>query len=144
MAIIYNCAQDWTYDQYVQDVETYDVSDSDNILYNAYFVAMIKKSAKNFLNRWIAEHSGKLYDGTWVGDEFAINFMNWFSDFYKDTYGQRPHLPIWYYIHPLGLPMKEDSIRSFCARPIEDACNAARTCRETIEKEDYIANLDDE
>ena len=57
----------------------------------------------------------------------------WFSDYYKDTYGQRPHLAIWYYIHMLGLPMSEDTGRTFCASPIEDACANASWVRNQLE-----------
>jgi hypothetical protein len=133
MAIMINCAQDWTYDLYVRDVKTYGAEDKSNgENYNAYFVAYMKRAAARFLANWKEQHDGKLYDLEYVGDAFARSIREWFSDFYKDTYRQRPHLPMWFYVHPLGLPMQEDTARMFCAKPVDRAIQEARTVRESI------------
>ena len=121
---------DWTFDLYLEDLKKYgmeDVNARDN--YNAYFVSYIKREANKFLEQWKKEHDGKLYDHGYVGDAFAKTFRDWFSDFYKDTYNQRPHLPNWFYIHPLGLPMQEDTARLFCANPLEEAAEEAKRTR---------------
>lgn len=121
---------DWTYDLFVNDMNTYNIEDKDDTYYNAYFIATVKERANNFKEKWLAEHDGKLFfDHVWAGDAFAEDFLEWFSDFYKDCYRQRPHLPKWFYIHPLGLPMHEDTARLFCANPIEDAIDAAQEIR---------------
>lgn len=121
---------DWTFDIYVEDVNKYGEENIDNIgNYNAYFIAHLKNSAKMFLIEWKEQHDGRLFDGIYVGDAFAARISDWFSDFYKDTYGQRPHLPMWYYIHLLGLPMQEDVSRTFCSSPIEDAIEMAKEVR---------------
>ena len=124
---------DWTYDKYLEDVKLYGIEDKSNGEdYNSYFISRIKKAANKFLEDWKAKHDGKLYDHGWVGDAFAATLTDWFSDFYKDTYNQRPHLPTWFYVHPLGLPMQEDTIRTFCASPIENAAEEARFRRESM------------
>ena len=133
MAIVINCAQDWTYDLYVQDIKTYGAEDKSNGEdYNAYFIGYLKRAAARFLAKWKEQHDGKLYDLEYVGDAFARSIREWFSDLYKDTYRQRPHLPIWFYVHPLGLPMQEDTARLFCAKPVDLAVQDARAARERI------------
>ena len=130
MAIMYNCGRDWTYDLYAEDVKIYgteDVESGEN--YVGYFISTIKSRAAKFLEEWKANHGGKLYDHGYVDDAFAESVSDYFSDFYKDAYNQRPHLPMWFYIHPLGLPMQEDTARMFCANPIEDAIEGARDAR---------------
>ena len=127
---MYSCGRDWTYDRYIEDVKVYGAEDkSDGEDYVGYFIATIKTIAGKFVDDWKASHDGKLYDHGWVGDAFAESIRDFFSDFYKDAYGQRPHLPMWFYIHPLGLPMQEDTVRMFCANPIEDAIEGARSAR---------------
>lgn len=130
MAIMIDFTQDWTYDLYLEDTKVYGAEDKSNGEdYNAYFIGYVKRAADRFLAKWKEQHDGKLYDREWVGDAFAKSIREWFSDFYKDTYRQRPHLPMWFYVHPLGLPMQEDTIRGFCAHPIEDAATEARHTR---------------
>ena len=126
MAKMYNMAQDWTYDMYVQGIRVNDSEDE----YNRYFSETMRHNAEEFLENWKREHDGKLYDHGWVGDAYASTLSDWFSDFYKEAYGQRPHLPIWYYVNPLGLPMREDTARTFCAEPIEEAMESAQWVRD--------------
>lgn len=133
MAIVFNCASDWTYDLFTEDVKIYGIEDKTNGEdYHSYFISYVKRAADRFLNEWKAQHNGHLYDHGWVGDAFAERIRDWFSDFYKDTYNQRPHLPMWFYVHPLGLPMSEDTARTFCANPIGDAADEARFRRERM------------
>ena len=83
---------------------------------------------------WMLKY-GKLYsrEAGYAGDAFAAELQDWpFSDLYKDAYGQRPHLNMWYYVHALGLPMSEDVARTFCASPIEDAQRNAAYSREHL------------
>ena len=133
MAIMINCARDWTYDLYLEDIKAYgegDASYGDD--YREYFAGYVKRAAEKFMKKWKEEHDGKLYDHGYVGDAFAADLYEWFSDFYKDAYSQRPHLPVWFYVHPLGLPMEEDVSRTFCAHPMEEAANNARATRQSI------------
>lgn len=133
MAIMINCGRDWTYDLYLQDVKVYGMEDKSNGEdYNAYFVAYLKRAAARFLEEWKKQHDGKLYDHGYVGDAFANKIREWFSDFYKDTYRQRPHLPMWFYVHPLGLPMSEDTARLFCANPVDEAATEANHARQSL------------
>ena len=131
MAIVINFAHDWTYDKYVADVKAYGVDENDADNYNAYFIGYMKRSVARFLEKWNRDHDGCLYAKGYgyAGDGFAATLQDWFSDFYKEAYGQRPHLPMWFYVHPLGLPMQEDTVRAFCASPIEEACGEARAAR---------------
>ena len=129
MAILINCAKDWTYDLYLEDSRKFG-PESNGDEYNAYFMGYMKRAAARFLAKWKEQHDGKLYDRGYVGDAFAESIREWFSDFYKDAYRQRPHLPMWFYVHPLGLPMQEDTARMFCAHPVEEAVRAAKEARE--------------
>ena len=141
MAIIFNCAQDWTYDKYVEDIKLYGSDFEDSSNYTGYFMGFMKRSVERFLTKWNAAHDGKLYAKGYgyAGDAFVNSLGDWFSDFYKDAYGQRPHLPMWFYIHPLGLPMQEDTARMFCASPVEDAEENAKAVRAAFEREEGIA-----
>ena len=121
-------ATDWTYDLYVNDVESTDeIKDK----WRKNFITYMKEIVNEFKTNWLKDHDGKLYDGEWVGDAFAgSDYLDCFSDYYKDAYNQRPHLDMWYYIHPLGLPMREDSFRTFCSDPIDSAKYSAKFIRE--------------
>lgn len=135
MAIVINCAQDWTYDLFLEDLKKYneDFNDTDN--YTGYFIGYLKRSVKRFLDKWNRAHDGKMYvrGYGWSGDKFADEIADCaFSDFYKEAYGQRPHLPMWFYVHALGLPMQEDTARMFCANPVERATEEAIRARENL------------
>lgn len=125
---------DWTYDEFLADVAQYGKDEDDPSNYRAYFIGYLKRSVERFLAKWNRAHDGKLYAKGygWAGDEFADGWLDGFSDFYKEAYGQRPHLPNWFYIHPLGLPMSEDTARRFCASPIMDAADEAKWRREYL------------
>ena len=127
---------DWTFDYFVNDINAYGVEDKNSKNYNAYFVAMIKEIANEFKDKWNEENSGKASSrgNGWNGDAFNEWFdWSWFSDFYKDTYGQRPHLPKWYYTKMLGFCQTEDTFRTFCAEPIEDAIWYAQETRKQLD-----------
>ena len=130
MAMMINCATDWTYDLFCNDLKN-DAND---------FVRWLKKRAAEFSERWIAAHDGKKYDPIdgYVGDAFADEIMSdCFSDWYKDEYNQRPHLDRWFYVHPLGLPMSKDVTMTFCMGDrIEDAKDAAKHERGVSESYD--------
>ena len=131
MAIVINCASDWTYDLFLNDINTYGADFEDSSDYKGYFIGFMKRSVNRFLDKWNSNHKGLYAPGYgWAGDEFANSMMDGFSDFYKDAYGQRPHLPMWFYVHALGLPMQEDTARGFCANPVNDAASEAKYRRE--------------
>ena len=131
MAMMMNCGLDWTYDMYLDDVKKYSIEDKNSHNYNAYFTAVLKESVEKYVSDWKATHNGHLYDlyDGYVGDGFVRDNADWFSDFYKETYGQRPHLNMWFYVHPLNMPHGDDTARLFCATPIEDAVEAAKNAR---------------
>ena len=139
MARIFGCAVDWTFDRFMEDMRRYEAAGSIKEAaaapsddYRGYFAVWFKTAAKSFREEWLKSHKGlyDAYDG-WCGDAFAAKRIraDWFSDFYKDAYGQRPHLAPWFYVQAVGLPMKEDTIRTFCASPVEDAEYYARRVR---------------
>lgn len=132
MVMMMNCAMDWTYDMYLDDVKKYNIEDKNSHNYNAYFVAVLKESVEQYISDWKATHNNHLYDiyEGYVGENFVEDSWDWFSDFYKDTYGQRPHLAPWFYVHALNLPHKEDTARLFCANPVENAVENAKYARE--------------
>ena len=133
MAIMINCARDWTYDKYVEDVKAVKAGHEIDT-YSKEFVQSIIKSADKFLESWKAEHDGKYYDHGWVGDAFKDRLYDMdFSDWYKEAYNQRPHLDYWYYVHVLGLPMRGDSSRLFDDDPVGDAMEYAKYTRERLD-----------
>lgn len=131
-------ATDWTYDEFMKDSELYKgtpikgVHCRKDASYNEQFMTWFKNLARDFREEWLKDHQYE-YDNCdgWIGDSFAdILGDACFSDYYKDTYGQRPHLPRWFYVQAIGLPMNEDVSRKFCARPVEDAIRSAKRNRE--------------
>ena len=143
MAIMINCAIDWTYDKFVADCKKYNatpikgVHPSRNASDEEFFIVWLKNLARDFRADFRAKNNGKDYDGShYVGDYFKQELRDaYFSDYYKDTYGQRPHLDMWYYIYVLGLPTGSDIIHTFCSHPIENASENAKRVRETLERE---------
>ena len=133
---------DWTFDLFMEDARAYHetpmkgVYCEDTSNYRKYFMVWYKNAARDFKAKWLENHA-HLYDkhDGWIGDAFASTLMDWFSDFYKDAYGQRPHLPNWYYVQAVGFPSREDVGRTFCATPVEDAEEEAKRVREAFEKE---------
>lgn len=135
-------SKDWTFDMFQEDAELYratpmkGVYPSRNASRREKFMTWFKNLARDFKAEWLKENDGRLYNGyEYIGDAFEQEIYNsCFSDFYKDTYNQRPHLPIWFYIQATELPHGEDTIRTFCAQPIRDAVENAKTNREWLMK----------
>ena len=136
MITMINCASDFTYDFFVEDAKLYKakpikgVHCRNNASNREKFMTYLKDMARDFKQEWTKDkHLYDRYYG-WIGNAFERELSNsLFSDLYKDTYGQRPHLPYWYYITLLDLPHGEDVIRTFCETPIEDACRNAKEIR---------------
>lgn len=130
---------DWTFDYFMEDSKAYHatpfkgVTCEDTSNYRKYFMVWFKNAARDFKEKWLKSHQFLYdkYDG-WIGDAFGRTLTDWFSDFYKDAYGQRPHLPVWFYVQAVGLPSREDTMRTFCASPVEDAVRNARLARESF------------
>lgn len=132
---------DWTFDFFMEDARRYHETpykgvEADPSNYRRYFMVWFKNAARDFKAKWLETHAHLYdrYDG-YVGDAFARTLSDWFSDFYKDTYGQRPHLAPWYYVQAAGLPTREDTARTFCASPVEDAELEAKMLRARFESE---------
>lgn len=135
MAIMFNFATDWTYDLFAEDMVTYRPAPqgahlSERCSDRHHFINWFKTAAREFRAEW--------GDKDWIpcmyiGDAFAEELRdNGFSDYYKDIYGQRPHLPMWYYVTLLELPQRGDVGYTFCANPIRDAKKLAREVREEM------------
>lgn len=137
MAFMVNCAVDWTFDLFVEDANLYKATPRKGVYCSKdasdreQFMVWLKGAVRDFKAEW-AEECQFQYDKYygWIGDVFARRLWEiGFSDYYKDTYGQRPHLATWFYVQALGLPMSEDTARTFCATPVEDAIGRAREVR---------------
>ena len=141
MAIMINCATDWTFDLFCADCEQYKATPikgvhvSRNASDREKFIVWLKNMVRDFRADFRAENDGKdialnySYSAglVYVGDFFKRELWeSGFSDYYKDVYGQRPHLDTWYYIYMLGLSTCEDTFRTFCAHPIENAIENAQ------------------
>lgn len=142
MAQVFNCGFDFTYDMFVEDANKYTATPIKGVHCRANadarekFMRHLKNLVRDYKDDWMQEHDNHMYDryDGWIGDGFASRVLmdGFFSDYYKDTYGQRPHLPVWFYITVLGLPADEDVARTFCARPVEDAVERAKAVRENF------------
>ena len=142
MAVMINCATDWTYDMFLADAKQYNATPikgvhcRKNASDREQFMTWFKNCARDFKAQWMKAHNNKFIADNYeyIGDAFK-NYMfeyDCFSDYYKDTYGQRPHLDMWFYIHAIGLPMHSDVARLFCAHPIENAVEDAKRNREAF------------
>lgn len=140
MALMINVAHDWTYDMFAEDAELYTATPIKGVRCNSnasdrqQFMTWFKNCARDFKAEWLETHKGLYdrYDG-WAGDAFARRLGDMlFSDYYKDTYGQRPHLDAWYYVRMAGLPQLSDTSRTFCDDPVERAVDNAKECRELL------------
>ena len=139
MAVMINCAMDWTFDLFMEDAAQYKATpikgvhcraDAD---YREQFMTWFKNMVRDFKAEWEAEHGKRRYDDYegYEGDAFKRRLQRTeFSDFYKDAYGQRPHLNSWFYVQATGLPQDEDTVRTFCAYPVENAVKDAKRNRE--------------
>lgn len=129
-------ATDFTYDLFMQDANLYKatpqkgVYPSRNASEREQFMTWFLNCSRDFIAEWMKSHNS-LYDNGWIGDAFMENFPEEFSDYYKDTYGQRPHLAHWFYLRATGLPSAEDTARCFCSTPVEDAIARAKRNRES-------------
>lgn len=138
MAIMINCGMDWTYDMFMEDAKAYKATPIKGVHCNGKaecrerFMTWFKNLARDFKAEWDEEHGGRQYDryDGYIGDAFARELRRAdFSDYYKDAYGQRPHLADWFYVQAVRFPMNEDTSRTFCAFPIEQAMADARAER---------------
>lgn len=132
---------DWTYDMFMEDAERFSAKPMRGVHCNSNasdrekFMTWLKDCARAFKAEWLSQHKS-LYDSVdgWVGNAFANEMLDdIFSDFYKDTYGQRPHLSKWFYVYPIGLPHSEDTARLFCGT--NSAVEQAKIIREMLESE---------
>ena len=96
----------------------------------------LKNFVRDFSEEWHREHNTThdYADYEWIGNAFARELGDWlFSDYYRDTYNQRPHLALWFYVTVLGLPHSEDVGRTFCSHPVEEHVEWAKELREKYE-----------
>lgn len=138
MAIMINCATDWTYDLFMEDASLYsakpikgvhcasDASDRER------FMTWFKNLARDFKAEWLERYGCEYSNHAgWMGDAFGYEACEClFSDYYKDTYGQRPHLDMWMYVKAVGFYTRKEGIATFCATPVEDAIERAKKVRE--------------
>lgn len=135
---------DWSYDRFMEDAKLYratpmkGVNCRRNASDREQFMTWFKNCARDFSQEWFKthEHPYDKYDG-YIGDAFMSEFSDMcFSDYYKDTYNQRPHLARWYYVQALDIymPTSEDVARKFCASPVNDAIADAIWVREEMDR----------
>ena len=144
MTTFISYAQDWTYDLYLEDMRKYTALPIKGVRPKAsasdreVFIRTLKMIARDFLTEWAKNWGGPhRHNGIdWPGGEFEWHLRELcFSDWYKDTYGQRPHLPAWYYIHPLGLNHGWDTVMAWDSHgsldtPLEKRAELAKEARE--------------
>lgn len=111
MAIMVNCAVDWTFDKFAEDMNSVKalpmrrgVRSASNLTEGQKFCQQVKTWAKFF------KEDNLVYGNTYTaGHEYIGDAFKWeldcFSDWYKDIYGQRPHFPYQYISILCGLPV---------------------------------------
>ena len=131
-------AMDWTFDMFMEDARMYKATPIKGVHCRANasdrerFMTWLKNIVRDYKQAFKERYnvSGMYSD---IGDCFKRELSEMcFSDYYKDVYGQRPHLPAWFYIQAFGLPMLEDTARTFCATPVADAERRAQELRERV------------
>lgn len=145
MAIMMNCAVDWTLDKFAEDMRSVKalpmrrgVYPAKNLTDGQRFCQYVKTEAKFFREKY-AKENGIYCDNSYeyVGDAFAHRLGDMlFSDWYKDTYNQRPHFSAKYVSILCGLPVFQEV--GFCGDGYKDMLNRdicrARAVREELEK----------
>ena len=143
MAIMINCATDWTLDLAWNDADSVSalplrrgVRSAKNLTEDQKFMQWLKTSAKFFAEDWEAEHDGHQYDryDGWVGDAWLNYISDCLSDWYKDTYNQRPHFRWEFFAMMCGLPTNADTVIRW-DRYDEFCRDRARENREAMERE---------
>lgn len=136
MAIMINCATDWTMDEFAEDCKKYSalaikgVHCRKDASSREIFVRSLKRDFKKFLE----EEGDSFSPYTHIDEKFRYFADKWlFSDYYKDVYGQRPHCPAEMYVVALGF--KSDKIR-FCMpsaeADLEDYIKSAKRVKEQM------------
>lgn len=137
MVYVFDYEKDQTYDLFVEDMKKYTATPIKGVHCRSgadareRFARSLKNMVRDFMQEWM-NRSRCLYDRTygWVGDGFREYMLDHgFREMYRETYGQSPYLDIWFYVNVLGLPSREDVPRTFCATPVEDAVERAKTNR---------------
>jgi len=126
MAMMFNCAVDWTFDLAFADAQKATAlpmrrgvrrrCENDGV----WLFTVLKTAVKYSV-------STTPWDDSW---EQNIDW-GWVSDVYKDIYGQRPHFDKWYWRGLLGV---YQSLRGFEGNRsfMEDKCRAAKWAREGV------------
>lgn len=122
MAVMICGAIDWSLDIAWADADSVKALPLEHGVYSKNmsderkFMQWLKTDARFFEERWLKEHDGcgyDKYDG-WVGDAWLKHLTRecCLSDYYKDTYGQRPHFDYEFFAMMCGLPTRgETTIR---------------------------------
>ncbi len=150
MAIMINCATDWSFDKFLADCKEYDALPIKGVRRpkasaEEAFIASVKLHIKEFIEANRERFSTPI--GTL--DKRPLNealkrFLDrelYFSDWYKDTYNQRPHLDVDLYLWALGFEETVDSLPwvglSFRTMDgiVEDYADHAKRTRERLERE---------
>lgn len=132
MATMINCGRDFTFDLFTEDMKVFGEYGRKDAPLREQFVRWLKREAKEFKENWVNKYNKNLFNmhEGYIGDAFKNHlYESEFSDFYKDAYGQRPHLDLWFYVHAVGFPTSEDFARTFCASPVQDAIENAEQTR---------------
>ena len=150
MAIMINCATDWTFDKFFADCKEYDALPIKGVhrpkaSAEEAFVASVKLYIKEFIE------ANRERFSTPIGTldkrplkEALSYFLDrelYFSDWYKDTYNQRPHLDVDLYLWALGFEEAVDTLPwvglSFRKMDdiAEDYADSAKRTRERRERE---------
>lgn len=146
MAIMINCAVDWTFDEFVADMESVKalpmrrgVYSAKNLTERQKFCQRIKTEAKYFAQDNSDNGTYLKYSYDYVGDAFARELEGWFSDWYKDVYNQRPHFDYAYVAMLCDLPVFYE--HGFCdggkRRRMQEHIDMAKRCREEMDNWAY-------
>lgn len=118
MAMMMNCAVDWTLDIAWADADSVKalpmrsgVYSAKNLTEGQKFMQWLKTEAKYFREDWRAKYQYD-YDkyAGWVGDAWVDCISEVISDYYKDVYNQRPHFRYEFFAMMCGLPTNADTV----------------------------------
>lgn len=140
MAIMFNCAHDWSFDQFVADCNSYKALPIKGVYCrrgasdNEVFIATLKRICNEYIAdntqrfTYVNERNGYTHVdyeemGEWLWSYLCHEI--YISDWYKDVYNQRPHLDKDLYLWALGYHDMVNTLlwRGMSFRTMDDIIN---------------------
>ena len=148
MAIMFNCATDWSFDLALADARKATALPMAHGVYRSVesegeaLFTYLKTSARKFAEEFKSRNDGHTYSPVegYVGDAWINSgALDLVSDWYKDSYNQRPHFEKRVFAMLCGLSTSVDTIYSWGHRNgiegyLESLAETAKAVREAMDR----------